>query len=217
MISIDELAIGDLIMTSGNWKEKVANKICVVTGLRDENYLIRAVIVGGKQRVWSDNEADFSPVPLTREILAGNGFEIQEQGGNRTDMWTGFGEDNRHDIEVEFDGERPVHLKIDGPVYLATSEVRHLHQLQHFLRECGTGIGITIEGMPEMTAEEPPMTYGDLKEALNNPSLHHDIMILAGDPTLGTTRKDQMAGMLFRYITGKTWCDTDDNEMIKQV
>lgn len=58
------------------------------------------------------------------------------------------------------------------------------------------------------------ITYGDLKEKLENPSVLHDIMILAKDPTLGNTRKEQMTGMLFRYITGKVWCDVNDNEPI---
>ncbi len=60
------------------------------------------------------------------------------------------------------------------------------------------------------------ITYGDLKQKLENPSLLHDIMILAKDPTLGNMRKEQMTGMLFKYITGKVWCEVNDNEIIEK-
>lgn len=70
-------------------------------------------------------------------MLLTNGFELQEMGGDRVAVWTGFGEDNCHDIEVEFDRDTPIHLKIDGPVYLVTPNIKYLHQLQHFLRLCG--------------------------------------------------------------------------------
>lgn len=56
------------------------------------------------------------------------------------------------------------------------------------------------------------MTYKELKEKLENPSLIHDCVILSLDRTLGNTLKEQMSGMLFHYITGKVWCDVDDNE-----
>ena len=86
----------------------------------------------------------FKPIPLTTKILKKNGFELQELGGDRVALWTGFGEDNCHDIEVEFDGDKPIHLKIDGPVYLVTPNIKYLHQLQHFLRDCETGKEIEL-------------------------------------------------------------------------
>ena len=58
------------------------------------------------------------------------------------------------------------------------------------------------------------MTYGELKERLEKPSLFQDIMILANDPTLGDTRKDQMEGLLFLAITDKVWCDVNDNDNV---
>ena len=58
------------------------------------------------------------------------------------------------------------------------------------------------------------MTYGELKERLEKPSLFHDIMILAQDPTLGETRKDQMEGLLFSVITGQIWCEVEDSDEI---
>lgn len=84
------------------------------------------------------------PIHLAPDMLLTNGFELQELGGGRVDIWTGFGEDNCHDIEVEFDGDKPIHLKIDGPVYLVTPNIKYLHQLQHFLRDCETGKEITL-------------------------------------------------------------------------
>ena len=88
---------------------------------------------------WQDGD-DFSwieAIPLTIDMLLHSGFELQEQGGERFDLWTGFGEDNQHDIELEFNDDKPLHLKIDGPVYLATTHIEYVHQLQHFLRDCG--------------------------------------------------------------------------------
>lgn len=89
-------------------------------------------------------ETYIDPIPLAPDMLLTNGFELQEMGGGRVDIWTGFGEDNCHDIEVEFDGDKPIHLKIDGPVYLATPNIKYLHQLQHFLRDCETGKEIEL-------------------------------------------------------------------------
>lgn len=83
-------------------------------------------------------------IPLTPDMLLTNGFELQEIGGDRVAIWTGFGEDNCYDIEVEFDGVKPIHLKIDGPVYLVTPNIKYLHQLQHFLRDCETGKEIEL-------------------------------------------------------------------------
>ena len=58
------------------------------------------------------------------------------------------------------------------------------------------------------------MTYKELKEKLENPSLVHDCKILSLDQTLGNTFKEQLSGMLFHYITGKIWCEVDDNDSL---
>ena len=59
------------------------------------------------------------------------------------------------------------------------------------------------------------MTNGQLKERLSKPSLFHDIMILAKDPTLEDTRKDQMLGLLFYIISGgNVWYECNNNEEI---
>ena len=79
------------------------------------------------------------PVPLTKEILVKNGFEIQDQGGGRFDVWTGYGEDNEDDIEFEFMDDS-IYVKIDAPVhgyYYTSWKIKYVHQLQHILRECG--------------------------------------------------------------------------------
>ena len=82
----------------------------------------------------------YQPIPLTKETLVANGFDIQEQGGNRYDVWTGFGPDCEGDIEIEFQGSTPIHLKIDGAYkgeYYTSSNIRYVHELQHALRLCG--------------------------------------------------------------------------------
>lgn len=84
------------------------------------------------------------PIPLTPDMLLTNYFELQELGGEKISIWTGFGEDNCHDVEVEFEGIKPVYLKIIGPVYLTTTDIEYLHHLQHFLKDCKTDIEITI-------------------------------------------------------------------------
>lgn len=97
---------------------------------------------------WQDGD-DYSwieAIPLTSEILEKNGFEVQDQGGGRKDVWTGFGIDCEGDIEVEFQNNIPVHLKIDGVFkgeYYTSTNIKYIHQLQHILRLCG--IEKTIE------------------------------------------------------------------------
>ena len=54
------------------------------------------------------------PVPLTKEFLIGNGFEVQDQGGGWFDVWTGYGKDNADDIEVEFREDGSIYVKIDA-------------------------------------------------------------------------------------------------------
>ena len=90
---------------------------------------------------------NFFPVPLTTEILEKNGFEVQDQGGGRKYLWTGFGIDCEGDIEVEFQDNIPIHLKIDGAFkgeYYTSSNITYIHQLQHALRLCGIEKEIVI-------------------------------------------------------------------------
>ena len=80
------------------------------------------------------------PIPLTTEILEKNGFEVQDQGGGRKDVWTGFGVDCEGDIEVNFQYNVPVHLKIDGGFkgeYYTSANIKYVHQLQHAFILCG--------------------------------------------------------------------------------
>ncbi len=80
------------------------------------------------------------PIPLTVEILEKNGFEVQDQGGGRRDVWIGFGIDCEGDIEVEFQHNTPTHLKIDGVFkgeYYTSTNIKYVHLLQHALRLCG--------------------------------------------------------------------------------
>lgn len=85
-------------------------------------------------------EYNIFPIPLEKEQLVVNGFEIFDQGGGRFDVWTGFGNDNEDDIEVTFYEDGTIFVKIDAPVkgvYFTSNNVKYFHQLQHILRECG--------------------------------------------------------------------------------
>ena len=84
------------------------------------------------------------PIPLTPEILEKNGFETQELGGGRVVLWTGFGDDNQYDIEIEFREDKTIYTKIDGPTYFVSWRIKHVHKLQHALRLCGIEKEITI-------------------------------------------------------------------------
>ena len=78
------------------------------------------------------------PIPLTKEDLVKNSFEVQDQGGGRFDVWTGFGKDNQYDVEVTFYEDDDIYVKIDGPgAYFTSWHVKYFHQLQHLLCECG--------------------------------------------------------------------------------
>ena len=96
-------------------------------------------------RVWLRNcntyvPCEFiKPIPLTQEILEKNGFEVQDQGGGRKDVWTGFDIDCEEDIEIEFQYNVPVYLKIDGGYkgeYYTSSDIKYIHELQHAMRLC---------------------------------------------------------------------------------
>lgn len=79
-------------------------------------------------------------VPLTRERLEKIGFEVQDQGGGREDIWMGFGPDCEGDIEFEFNNGVPTHLKIDGAFkgeYYTSNNIKYFHQLQLALTLCG--------------------------------------------------------------------------------
>lgn len=73
-----------------------------------------------------------------------NCFERHELGGGTVDMWTGFGEDNQYDIEVEFREDGSICTKIDGPTYLYSSDIHNVHELQHALQLCGVEKEIKI-------------------------------------------------------------------------
>ena len=87
------------------------------------------------------------PVPLSKEFLVKNNFEIQDQGGERADVWTGFSHDCEGDIEIEFQNDEPTRLKIDGVFkgeYYRSINIKFVHQFQHALRNCGINKTITL-------------------------------------------------------------------------
>lgn len=57
------------------------------------------------------------------------------------------------------------------------------------------------------------MTNGQLKLKINDCMLN-SIINLVKDPTLGSTLKDQLSGLIFLSITGEYWDSADDNKII---
>ena len=127
----NELMIGDWVVYDGDVEYTNPIKvegIDIATG---------ALVTSDREDVGIDN---IQPIPLTAEILERNGFEIQDQGGGRRDVWIGFGVDCEGDIEVEFQYNIPTHLKIDGVFkgeYYTSTNIKYVHLLQHALRLCG--------------------------------------------------------------------------------
>lgn len=135
----NELMIGDLINGFG-----VVRRVTGIHGLeRPEDDGLLTTMVPGCE--FPESNLSFRPcyarpIPLTKEILEKNGFEVQDQGGGRSDVWIGFGIDCEGDIEVEFQHNIPTHLKIDGVFkgeYYISTNIKYVHELQHALRLCG--------------------------------------------------------------------------------
>ena len=143
MIDAKDIRIGDYLYYYDEDERK--NLLVKITCIDDTGWGFFEFILPPDERInmegWCKN---LDPIPLTIDVLIHSDFEFQEQGGDRMDLWTGFGEDNQHDIEIQFDGDKPFHLKIDGPVYLVTTHIEYVHQLQHFLRDCKTGKEIEL-------------------------------------------------------------------------
>lgn len=80
---------------------------------------------------------ELEPVLLTPEMLQKINFELYENGPIKT-LWTGYGEDNEDDIEVEFDSrDNGIKIKIDIRGYLfRSSEIKYVHELQHIFKLC---------------------------------------------------------------------------------
>ncbi|MBQ2177082.1 MAG: hypothetical protein II453_19195 [Alphaproteobacteria bacterium] len=80
--------------------------------------------------------SDFEPVNLTAKILENSYFEKQELGGENVIMWTGYGNENAGDIEVEFtNGD--IFLKIDvSGCYFTKSYIKYVHELQLAFTNC---------------------------------------------------------------------------------
>lgn len=58
------------------------------------------------------------------------------------------------------------------------------------------------------------MTRAELKENLDD-TLMNSLIVMAKDPTLGNTKRDQMRCMIFHHITNEYWDgDYDDNKEI---
>ena len=56
------------------------------------------------------------------------------------------------------------------------------------------------------------MTQGKLKEILNEDGFISSIVNIARDPTLGSSRKDQLQGLIFLKLTNEYWDSSKDND-----
>jgi hypothetical protein len=91
------------------------------------------------------NAECLNPIPLSTEIMEKNGFEVYgDEDGQTKYAWTGYGEDNEDDIEIEFDlANERIQTKIDiKGWYIVTSEIRNVHELQNLFWDCGIEIEI---------------------------------------------------------------------------
>lgn len=116
-MDIYNLMLGDYVRTNDNWNDKVANKICEVIGLREEENTIRLRICGTDTEVWSDTEDDIEPVPLTEEILERN-----------------FATDPR--ILWCIGKKDDIHIEIKTQINGFFGTCMFVHQLQHALKQC---------------------------------------------------------------------------------
>lgn len=127
----NELMFGDWVFCDG---QPTPSKVVIQT------VSIDGVWFEGDKFEGSASFDHIFPIPITTEILEKNGFDIQYQGGMRFDVWCSFGPDSEGDIEIEFRGQEPIHLKIDGTykgVYYTSANMKYVHELQHALRLCG--------------------------------------------------------------------------------
>lgn len=150
-MKINELMIGDWVTIAECKTTQMAIGCAKIVGI-DRKISIEPYTVGFEYSFYDDKGKEcialnscsidrLRPIPLTTEILEKNGFEVQEQGDGKKDVWTGFGIDCEGDIEVEFQYNTPAHLKIDGVFkgeYYVSRNIKYVHELQHALRLCGT-------------------------------------------------------------------------------
>ena len=148
-MKIEDLMIGDLIQFKKSHTAPLPTKPVQIFGITYDSkishkHLIHIVFCESGAVQYNYNPDIFEPIPLSREILEKNYFETQELGGGRVDLWTGFGEDNQYDIEVEFREDGTIHTKIDGPTYFVSWGIKYVHEFQHALRICGVNKVITL-------------------------------------------------------------------------
>lgn len=138
-INVTDVMLGDWVLheRKNNKLEAVSAHCLKVANITKDSLCLRN---GDYWRVQKVGLGVIKPIPLTAEILEKNGFEVQDQGGGRKDVWIGFGVDCEGDIEVEFQHNIPTHLKIDGVFkgeYYISTNIKYVHELQHALRLCG--------------------------------------------------------------------------------
>ena len=134
-MKIEELMAGDWI-----YPDDVSD-FPVVKVVLIENWRIGFALpdkngaITGELAAWNKPDK-VRPVPLTPAVSEKSGFERYDTGGDMVTMWTGYGEDNKDDLEVEFRKEEiTVKFDVVGHYYHSTS-IKYVHQLQNALRMC---------------------------------------------------------------------------------
>lgn len=128
-----ELMIGDWIKFSeaADWAKGLNGKPVQVAGLCDDDGAIKVYDPRPDSKFrdfWSDDENDFEPIPLTKEILEKNGFT--RYGTGYILKGEHFGLDNPSDPNNYLDN---YWLRIS----IKAVHIEFFHELQHALRLCG--------------------------------------------------------------------------------
>lgn len=58
------------------------------------------------------------------------------------------------------------------------------------------------------------MTKGELKKILQDDKFIESIVNISKDPTLGSSKKEQLQGLIFLKLTDEYWDSSNDNEVL---
>lgn len=141
MIDSADLMIGDYIKTNDDWDNGYKNKICRVTGLRDEDGLIKCDLTDEFNcYIWSDDEGNFEPIELTRKILLDNGFQKIEASHHDFFRLSSSKDYDEWSIEIDpapYGGYFMVNAEhTSDEVYqggIDDMKIFYVHELQHIL------------------------------------------------------------------------------------
>ena len=131
-----ELMIGDWIKFSeaADWANGLNGKPVQVEGLRDDDGAIKVYDPRPDSKFrdfWSDDENDFEPIPITKEILEKNGFEKDARNESYYKWNWYILQDN-----VSYDMETGIVRLFKTSDLTFCHPIGYVHELQHALRLC---------------------------------------------------------------------------------